>query len=335
MSLQQVQNTQGGRLAGLFVRRPVLAVVINALIVVGGLAGFLGIEVRELPQVDQPVLTINTTFTGASADTVDREITSTVEGAVARVQGLTGITPGEKIPVQVIITPTGPELAGHGPLSPLHADQLCDGAPRINLEVPAATLSYAPSVALVKYVKARDRHCRFKGCRRAAMQVQPGLRAKRRRAIAKNAVRAPIALHRFEQVVGTVRRDRFVCLLRAESRTPEVVIGVSRRNLLAIDRLHGRIPHVHLATAMMSGPIHGACRDFRLVDRRHRLRMIGQLRTAPGELRRVHRRQVDDRDVHVRFRMDQFRPDGVCESYDCVLGATVRRLQRDRAVGER
>jgi len=92
MSLQQVQNTQGGRLAGLFVRRPVLAVVINALIVVGGLAGFLGIEVRELPQVDQPVLTINTTFTGASADTVDREITSTVEGAVARVQGLTGIS---------------------------------------------------------------------------------------------------------------------------------------------------------------------------------------------------------------------------------------------------
>ena len=37
-SLQEKQNTQGGKLAGLFVRRPVLAVVINALIVVGGLA---------------------------------------------------------------------------------------------------------------------------------------------------------------------------------------------------------------------------------------------------------------------------------------------------------
>ena len=36
MSLQQKQNTQGGKLAGLFVRRPVLAVVINALIVVFG-----------------------------------------------------------------------------------------------------------------------------------------------------------------------------------------------------------------------------------------------------------------------------------------------------------
>ena len=70
MTIQQIQTAQGGKLAGLFVRRPVLAVVINALIVVGGLAAFLGVEVRELPQVDQPVLSINTTFSGASADTV-------------------------------------------------------------------------------------------------------------------------------------------------------------------------------------------------------------------------------------------------------------------------
>jgi len=91
MSIQE-QNAQGAKLAGLFVRRPVLAVVINALIVVGGLAAFLGVEVRELPQVDQPVLTINTSFTGASADTVDRQITSVIEGAVARVQGLTGVS---------------------------------------------------------------------------------------------------------------------------------------------------------------------------------------------------------------------------------------------------
>jgi HAE1 family hydrophobic/amphiphilic exporter-1 len=71
----QAQNERGGQIAGLFVRRPVLAVVINALIVVGGLAAFLGIEVRELPEVEQPVLTITTTFDGASADTIDKEIT--------------------------------------------------------------------------------------------------------------------------------------------------------------------------------------------------------------------------------------------------------------------
>ncbi|MEQ1769363.1 MAG: efflux RND transporter permease subunit [Devosia sp.] len=86
------QNERGGQVAGLFVRRPVLAIVINALIIVGGLAAFLGVEVRELPTVEQPVLSVNTSFPGAAAETVDREITSTVEGAVARVQGVTAIS---------------------------------------------------------------------------------------------------------------------------------------------------------------------------------------------------------------------------------------------------
>ena len=54
-SLQQKENSQGAH-AGLSLRRPVMAVVINALIIVGGLAAFLGIELgRELPEVDQPV----------------------------------------------------------------------------------------------------------------------------------------------------------------------------------------------------------------------------------------------------------------------------------------
>ena len=38
------------------------------------------------------MLSINTSFSGASADTVDREITASIEGAVARVQGVTGIS---------------------------------------------------------------------------------------------------------------------------------------------------------------------------------------------------------------------------------------------------
>ncbi len=82
------QNERGGAIAALFVRRPVLAIVVNALIIVGGLAAFFGVEVRELPTVEQPVLSVSTSFPGAAAETVDREITAAVEGAVARVQGV-------------------------------------------------------------------------------------------------------------------------------------------------------------------------------------------------------------------------------------------------------
>nr|WP_295468790.1 efflux RND transporter permease subunit [Mesorhizobium sp.] len=81
----------GGSTA-LFIRRPVFAFVINVLIIVAGLAAFLAVEIRELPDVDSPVVTIDTTFSGASAETIDRELTSTLEGAVSRVSGVKAIS---------------------------------------------------------------------------------------------------------------------------------------------------------------------------------------------------------------------------------------------------
>lgn len=81
-----------GGFTALFVRRPVLALVVSALIVVAGLAGLAGVEIRELPQVDRPVLSVSTSYTGAAPETVDREITSILEGAVARVAGINSIS---------------------------------------------------------------------------------------------------------------------------------------------------------------------------------------------------------------------------------------------------
>jgi multidrug efflux pump subunit AcrB len=52
--------------------------------VVAGLAGLYGAEIRELPDVDRPVITVTTNFSGASPETVDRELTAIIEGAVAR-----------------------------------------------------------------------------------------------------------------------------------------------------------------------------------------------------------------------------------------------------------
>jgi HAE1 family hydrophobic/amphiphilic exporter-1 len=74
------------------VRRPVLAMVISLLIVVAGLAGLYGAEIRELPDVDRPVITVTTNFSGAAPETVDRELTAIIEGAVARVAGVASIS---------------------------------------------------------------------------------------------------------------------------------------------------------------------------------------------------------------------------------------------------
>ena len=75
-------------LPALSVRRPTLVVVLNLLIVIAGLAALLGVEVRELPDVDRPTVTVRAFFDGASPETMDAEVTKVIEGAVARVSGV-------------------------------------------------------------------------------------------------------------------------------------------------------------------------------------------------------------------------------------------------------
>ena len=80
------------KFTSLFIRRPVLTIVVNLLIVVAGFAAFQGIEIRELPNVDRPVISVSTDFTGASPQVIDQQVTSTIEGAVARVPGIVSIS---------------------------------------------------------------------------------------------------------------------------------------------------------------------------------------------------------------------------------------------------
>ncbi len=72
----------------LAIRRPWLVVVINLLIVIAGVAAWLGVEVRELPNIDRPVVAVRADFPGAAPETLDAEVTRIVEAAAARVPGV-------------------------------------------------------------------------------------------------------------------------------------------------------------------------------------------------------------------------------------------------------
>ncbi|TVP70590.1 MAG: efflux RND transporter permease subunit [Rhodobacteraceae bacterium] len=76
----------------LFVRRPILAFVFSALIVIAGLAALFAVEIRELPDIDRPVITVTTNFAGAGPETIDREVTSRIEGAMGRVAGVQNLS---------------------------------------------------------------------------------------------------------------------------------------------------------------------------------------------------------------------------------------------------
>jgi len=78
----------GQDLPAVAIRRPLLVLVLNLLIALAGLAAILGVEVRELPDVDRPIVTVRGNLPGASPETVDVEVTAPVEGAVARVAGV-------------------------------------------------------------------------------------------------------------------------------------------------------------------------------------------------------------------------------------------------------
>ncbi len=79
-------------LSELSIRRPVLAIVSSLLIITAGIASLLSIPVRELPDVDSAVVTVTTTYVGASPEIVDTDITEIVESSVSGVSGVKNIT---------------------------------------------------------------------------------------------------------------------------------------------------------------------------------------------------------------------------------------------------
>ncbi|MGI9385842.1 MAG: efflux RND transporter permease subunit, partial [Methyloligellaceae bacterium] len=78
-------------LPALSVRRPYLATVLNLLIIIAGVGALFGVEIRELPDIDRPIVTVRANYPGGSPETIDSEITSVVEAAVARVTGVKAV----------------------------------------------------------------------------------------------------------------------------------------------------------------------------------------------------------------------------------------------------
>lgn len=84
-------SEKGGFIASL-IKRPIMSMVVNLIIVLAGLAALFGVEVRELPDVDNPVVTIDTRYPGATPESIDAEVTSIIENAVAQIDGVVSIS---------------------------------------------------------------------------------------------------------------------------------------------------------------------------------------------------------------------------------------------------
>lgn len=76
------------QLTDLFIRRPVLALVINFLIIIAGLQAIRSVNVRQFPRSENSSVTVKTVYVGASAELVRGFITTPLERAIAAADGI-------------------------------------------------------------------------------------------------------------------------------------------------------------------------------------------------------------------------------------------------------
>jgi multidrug efflux pump len=72
----------------LCIRRPVLATVLSLMVVVIGIVSYGRLGVREYPKIDEPIVSVSTTYPGASAEVIESQITKVLEDSLAGIEGV-------------------------------------------------------------------------------------------------------------------------------------------------------------------------------------------------------------------------------------------------------
>ncbi|MBT4739073.1 MAG: efflux RND transporter permease subunit [Rhodospirillaceae bacterium] len=72
----------------LCIRRPVLATVLNLVIVLIGLISLQSLSIREYPNIDSPVVTVISRYQGASASIIETQVTNVIEDALSGIEGV-------------------------------------------------------------------------------------------------------------------------------------------------------------------------------------------------------------------------------------------------------
>ena len=70
------------------IRRPVFATVLSLLVVLVGVVSWTKLTVREYPNIDEPVVTVDTTYRGASAEIVESQVSKPLEDSLAGIEGV-------------------------------------------------------------------------------------------------------------------------------------------------------------------------------------------------------------------------------------------------------
>ncbi len=81
----------------LSLKRPVLATVMNLLIMLFGVVGYTFLAVRDYPAIDPPIITVRTSYVGANADVIESQITEPLEKQINGIPGVKSITSSSQV----------------------------------------------------------------------------------------------------------------------------------------------------------------------------------------------------------------------------------------------
>ncbi|MDX9698068.1 MAG: efflux RND transporter permease subunit [Rhodocyclaceae bacterium] len=70
------------------IKRPVFATVLSLMVLLVGLVSFTKLTVREYPNIDEPVVTVDTRYSGASAEIIESQVTKPLEDSLAGIEGV-------------------------------------------------------------------------------------------------------------------------------------------------------------------------------------------------------------------------------------------------------
>ncbi len=79
-------------LSDVCIKRPVFAAVLSLAILLVGMISYSRLAVRELPKIDQPIVTVTTTYRGASADVMESQVTKPLEDSLSGIEGVDILT---------------------------------------------------------------------------------------------------------------------------------------------------------------------------------------------------------------------------------------------------
>lgn len=79
-------------LSTISIKRPVLTIVMNLIIILFGIIGYTYLGVREFPSIDPAVISVQTNYAGANADIIESQITEPLEKAINSIDGIRNIS---------------------------------------------------------------------------------------------------------------------------------------------------------------------------------------------------------------------------------------------------